>query len=42
LNKIMVYKHHQASYSLGEKELSPEERIVVSTRHGPEEPSRIA
>jgi len=38
----MVYKHHQASYSLGEKELLPEERIVVSTRHGPEEPSRIA
>ena len=38
----MVYKHHKASYSLGEKELSPEERIVVSTRHGPEEPSRIS
>jgi phosphoribosylpyrophosphate synthetase len=38
----MTYKHHQASYSLGKRELLPKERIVISTRHGPEEPSRIA
>jgi len=38
----MAVKHHHASYQLGERELRPDERIVVSTRIGPSEPLRIA
>lgn len=34
--------HHNASYSIGDRILTPEERVVVSTRDGPKEPRRIA
>ncbi|MBI2112695.1 hypothetical protein HYT52_04130 [Candidatus Woesearchaeota archaeon] len=40
--QVMPVKHHHASYQLGERELRPDERIVVSTRIGPSEPLRIA
>lgn len=33
---------HKASYNLGERELNPEERVVIGTRPGPKEPRRVA
>jgi hypothetical protein len=38
----MAYKHHIATYRIGERELRPEERVVVGTRPGPKEPRRVA
>ena len=38
----MAYMHHEATYSLGDRELQPIDRVVVGTRVGPKEPRRIA
>jgi len=38
----MVYKHHQATYHLGDGALRPDQRIVVGTRTGPKEARRVA
>ncbi len=33
---------HKVSYNLGDRELKPEERVVIGTRPGPKEPRRVA
>ncbi len=38
----MAYMHHKATYSLGDRELQPIERVIVGTRMGPKEPRRLA
>ncbi|MBI2666287.1 hypothetical protein HYX13_01610 [Candidatus Woesearchaeota archaeon] len=38
----MSFYHHQAKYNLGERELQPQERLVIGTRKNPQEPMRVA